>query len=387
VTDELPVVAAFDEDALEEPFGEEQIHRVLVGEIGEALANVLARERREHERAQLERHPAEGLRERKKRLTRQRISDVATALFVFRGFDNVRVSEVADLVGVSEKTVYNYFPTKESMLFDMADEGVERVTSALRERPPDESPTQAVVRAMIEDLDRQTFTDGVELLLPAFAEMVESTPSLRAAWLDIHSRAVAVMMEELAASAEVDPHEPETIIAARAIASLQDVAYEMLVRHVAEGLRGKELRDAVVADIQRAARLLETGLSSFNLLARSGRTRQQLVEATKAADEARTEVVKALKEAHAAWKQLRRHQHDEIDRATQEVRSAARRASEQDSAQHGREVLKAARKATKSLRQAHAIAEQATKESLRETLRETLRAQAGHRRRPPDAPR
>ena len=383
MTGEQSAASARDEDTPEEPLGEEHIHRALVREIGQPMADVLARARREHERAHLDRHPAEGLRERKKRLTRQHISDVATALFVFRGFDNVRVSEVADVVGVSEKTVYNYFPTKESMVFDMADEGVERVTAALRERPPDESPTRAVLRAVIEDIDRHTFTDGIELLLPAFAEMVESTPSLRAAWLDIHSRAVAVMMEQLAASAEVDPHEPETIIAARAIASLQDVSYEMLVRHVAEGLRGSELRDAVVADVERAARLLETGLSSFNLLARSGRTRQQLIDAGKAAEEARLEVVKALREAHAAWKQLRRHQHDAVDRATRGRSGAARRAIEQEAAEHGREALKAARQAKKSLRQAHTIAEQASKESLRETIR----PQAGHRRRPPDGPR
>lgn len=51
----------------------------------------------------------EGLRERKKRLTREQISDVATLMFCERGFDNVRIAEIAAAVGVSEKTVYNYF--------------------------------------------------------------------------------------------------------------------------------------------------------------------------------------------------------------------------------------------------------------------------------------
>ena len=62
--------------------------------------------------------PGEGLRERKKRLMRQLISDTATAMFLERGFDEVRVAEVAAACGVSEKTVYNYFPTKESLLLD-----------------------------------------------------------------------------------------------------------------------------------------------------------------------------------------------------------------------------------------------------------------------------
>ena len=60
----------------------------------------------------------EGLRERKKRLMRQLISDTATAMFLERGFDEVRVAEVAAACDVSEKTVYNYFPTKESLILD-----------------------------------------------------------------------------------------------------------------------------------------------------------------------------------------------------------------------------------------------------------------------------
>ena len=61
---------------------------------------------------------AEGLRERKKRLMRQQLSDTATQMFLERGFDAVRVAEVAEACGVSEKTVFNYFPTKESLILD-----------------------------------------------------------------------------------------------------------------------------------------------------------------------------------------------------------------------------------------------------------------------------
>ena len=100
--------------------------------------------RQTQERWARRRHPAEGLRERKKRHTRQQISDVATTLFVVRCFDHdVKVAEIAEVVGVSEKTVYNYFPTKESLVFDRADEGIARLAAALREREAGESPTKA----------------------------------------------------------------------------------------------------------------------------------------------------------------------------------------------------------------------------------------------------
>jgi hypothetical protein len=61
---------------------------------------------------------AEGLRERKKAETRQRLSDTATRMFLDRGFDGVKVTEIAAACQVSEKTVYNYFPTKEALVLD-----------------------------------------------------------------------------------------------------------------------------------------------------------------------------------------------------------------------------------------------------------------------------
>ena len=55
-----------------------------------------------------------GIRERKRAETYARIQAEAMRLFLERGFDAVRVAEIAEACGVSEKTVFNYFPTKES---------------------------------------------------------------------------------------------------------------------------------------------------------------------------------------------------------------------------------------------------------------------------------
>src|SRR5213080_1968207 len=78
--------------------------------------------------------PGQGLRERKKRLMRQHLSDTATAMFLSRGFDAVRVAEIAEACGVSEKTVYNYFPTKESLVLDHPDAAVSALRSGLGDR-------------------------------------------------------------------------------------------------------------------------------------------------------------------------------------------------------------------------------------------------------------
>ncbi len=60
-----------------------------------------------------------GRRERKKQQTRQQIATAALQLFLERGFDQVPVTEVAEVADVSVNTVYNYFPTKEDLFFGL----------------------------------------------------------------------------------------------------------------------------------------------------------------------------------------------------------------------------------------------------------------------------
>src|SRR6516165_10863466 len=93
--------------------------------------------------------PVEGLREHKKRLMRQELSDTATAMFLERGFDGVRVAEVAEACGVSEKTVFNYFPVKEALVMDR----LAATVAALRTGLAD--PALTPVQAALAILDRE----------------------------------------------------------------------------------------------------------------------------------------------------------------------------------------------------------------------------------------
>ena len=373
-----------------------RIHKLLARELGDQMAEAFARTRHLQDQIARRQYPDEGLRERKKRITRQQISDVATTLFVVRGFDRVTVSEIARIVGVSEKTVFNYFPTKESLVFDRADEGIERMAAALREREPGESPTKAMLRALDEEPEElDALPDEIHMFVPLFSEMVAATPSLHAAWLELHARLVEVATQALAEHAEVDPRDPEPMIAARAIVGLLEVEYASRIRHIEAGLRGRELRDAVNADLERAARMLDTGLWSFGLLTQGARTRQQLRDAALAAEEARTQVFDALKHARTAWQELRRREqedrrrHDrqqrasererhkrehaelknEIKQAAKQAAAAERRAAKRSASRVGEAAWKAAREqGKKSLREAHVIAERAAFEAFREML-------------------
>lgn len=76
----------------------------------------------------------EGLREQKKRLTRQHISDEATKLFIRYGFDNVTITDIARAANVSKMTVSNYFVRKEELLFDRMGEITELLEESLKKR-------------------------------------------------------------------------------------------------------------------------------------------------------------------------------------------------------------------------------------------------------------
>jgi AcrR family transcriptional regulator len=81
----------------------------------------------------------EGLRARKKRIAREAIAATARRLFAERGFDHVTVAEIAAAADVSEKTVFNHFPTKEDLAFAGREQGIAQFVSAIAERPPGSS--------------------------------------------------------------------------------------------------------------------------------------------------------------------------------------------------------------------------------------------------------
>src|SRR5690348_53922 len=197
----------------------------------------------------------EGIRERKKRLTRELISDTATRMFLAQGFDAVKVTDIARACYVAEKTVYNYFPTKESLLLDREQEIAGAIGQALGPTAS-RSPIEAAVDLLAAQLD------GILASLPAgrqgvtalrrFTELLESAQSLRAAQRDMDTRLTGIAARAMAARAGLDPEEPEVQIAAQAILGLWRVQFAALRRYTAQGVTVADgLREKVTADVGR----------------------------------------------------------------------------------------------------------------------------------------
>jgi AcrR family transcriptional regulator len=211
---------------------------------------------------------AEGLRERKKRLLRQQLSDTATQMFMERGFDGVRVSEVAEACQVSEKTVFNYFPTKESLILDRWDTTMASLPAALAE--PEVSPVEATLRVLASELgDMMSWLasqdDPIQTgaAMRRFDSLVWATPSLRAYQRDMMDRLAAVAAGVLAERVGMSLDDPEPQIAATALLGLWLIQFQSLTRYL-DGIRTPaQVHEAVTADVRRAARLIDAGLSSF----------------------------------------------------------------------------------------------------------------------------
>jgi AcrR family transcriptional regulator len=138
---------------------------------------------------------ATGLRERKKQQTRRAISDAATELFMRNGFDNTTLAEVAAVVGVSEQTVLNYFPTKTDLFFDEEDwyRGPPR---AMRERGLDESAGAAVLHWYLADL-RRRHAEGHLDDLAVYLQTIAASETLRRRRLDDLAGLTAALQAEL----------------------------------------------------------------------------------------------------------------------------------------------------------------------------------------------
>src|ERR1700742_2241388 len=107
--------------------------------------------------------------ELRRRSTHEALRDAALKSFARKGFANVTVTELAREAGVTERTFFRHFPTKEAVLFQDYDTQVEWLSEALAHRPASESVFDAVLASVASfphDLEvvRQAATARTELI-------------------------------------------------------------------------------------------------------------------------------------------------------------------------------------------------------------------------------
>jgi len=109
------------------------------------------------------------LHEQRRRSTHEALRRAALASFASKGFANVTVTELAREAGVTERTFFRHFPTKEAVLFQDYETQVEWLSEALAQRPESESLFDAVLISIASfpydlELVRQAATARTELI-------------------------------------------------------------------------------------------------------------------------------------------------------------------------------------------------------------------------------
>ncbi|MFE6101056.1 TetR/AcrR family transcriptional regulator [Streptomyces laurentii] len=141
--------------------------------------------------------PPPGLRERKKRATREALREAALRLAVERGPDRVRVEDIAEAAGVSPRTYNNYFASREQAIVSAVTADREaRIAAAVAARPADVRLADAVTDAVVEQFTHADEHEQRALLL------ITTSAALRDAFLDatagIEPPLATVLAERLA---------------------------------------------------------------------------------------------------------------------------------------------------------------------------------------------
>jgi AcrR family transcriptional regulator len=205
-----------------------------------------------------------GLRERKKQRTRALIADTARRLFVERGFEAVSVAEIAREAEVSEATVFNYFPTKEELVYHRLEAFEEEMLAAVRDRSEGKSIAAAFARFVSTPRGLLASRDPEEVEeLAGISRMIAESPTLLARERQIFdaytdSLAALIAEETRAPAGSIEPW-----VVANTLLGVHRAGVDFARRRIVAGARNPGLARSVRRQITRALDALNEGLAEY----------------------------------------------------------------------------------------------------------------------------
>jgi AcrR family transcriptional regulator len=207
---------------------------------------------------------ATGLRERKKQQTRELLAETARRLFSERGFERVSVAEIAREADVSEKTVFNYFPRKEDLVYWRLETFEQELLDAVRSRADAESVLDAfgrfvrAPRGMLASYDDET-----RARLAALSRMIASSPALLAREQQIfagYTHSLAALLAEESGGSGVEPW-----VVANALMGVHRALVDFARGRIVAGEQSPRLAGEVLAEADRALSRLREGLGGYGV--------------------------------------------------------------------------------------------------------------------------
>jgi AcrR family transcriptional regulator len=203
---------------------------------------------------------AEGLRERKKRLTRGAIFAAAARLFAERGFENVTVAEIADAANVSVKTLFSYVGAKEELLLSGRPTVLDDIVVAVRNRKLGQTPLVATAQALlvaVNDTDATRSLDG-------FQRMISSGPAARSRVRALSEETESLLADVLASRSDgLAEHAARRLTAAQIMVLVRTVTSDEVTDLIIKSAdTDKARREMLCQWIRDAAGRLARGLQS-----------------------------------------------------------------------------------------------------------------------------
>lgn len=200
-------------------------------------------------------------RSRKRLATRLEISNVATRLFMERGFDKVTVDEIAEAADVGRMTVFNHFPRKEDMFFDRDNEGRELLCNAVRQRDPGVAPAEALRLLAHRLVAEQSPAVEFSARSRGFIETIEGSESLKARARQIRDEFAQLVAVELSACAGRTADDPDAQLAANLLLASWTVAFIQAHRTFRQSGDTPLAQAAFLAVVDKGAKGLQAALA------------------------------------------------------------------------------------------------------------------------------
>lgn len=186
--------------------------------------------------------------DRQRAAVRTEIAATAIEMFLAQGFDATPIDQIVEEVGVSRRTFFRYFGTKEDIVLgDLIARG-RVIADELAARPADEGPWEALRGAL--HASRETTIPDMDAAL-ALGKMLFDTPSLRARlmekrliWQEMFVPLLAARLDGAAERAKLRA----TAIVAAALSCLDTAAEEWIASDGADDLAA--LYDEAVAAVR-----------------------------------------------------------------------------------------------------------------------------------------
>jgi AcrR family transcriptional regulator len=205
-----------------------------------------------------------GLRERKKEQTRRHIAETARRLFADRGFEQVTIAEIAGAADVAVQTVFNYFPTKEDLVYWRLSSFEDELLAAVRDRATGTSALEAFQGFLLnqQGLLGQHDPQAREELM-SFTRMISDSPALRARERQIFAGYTDALAALLAEETEAQPDDIVPRVAASAMIGVHRALIDYSRARILAGDLAPGLSDDIRAQAGRAFALLESELGDY----------------------------------------------------------------------------------------------------------------------------